>query len=169
MRLHSEYDSSSVSIHTRHYWRVKQAQHSTPHRVGRFNPHPPLLAGETALRALSFSQRRSFNPHPPLLAGETAYARHHPSPRLRFNPHPPLLAGETRWQHGLTRSKNVSIHTRHYWRVKLVLPAQIAHMQGVSIHTRHYWRVKPGPSAAWDLGPNGFNPHPPLLAGETCF
>ena len=37
----------------------------------------------------------------------------------------------------------------------------------VSIHTRHYWRVKRCiVSGAW-LNYACFNPHPPLLAGET--
>ena len=36
----------------------------------------------------------------------------------------------------------------------------------VSIHTRHYWRVKP-PDRAGQAPAHCFNPHPPLLAGET--
>ena len=37
-----------VSIHTRHYWRVKPDRRSHPRRLEWcFNPHPPLLAGET--------------------------------------------------------------------------------------------------------------------------
>ena len=38
---------------------------------------------------------------------------------------------------------SVSIHTRHYWRVKQRLRYRIRQVAGVSIHTRHYWRVKP--------------------------
>ena len=38
-----------VSIHTRHYWRVKRCAMCAQERCRhRFNPHPPLLAGETA-------------------------------------------------------------------------------------------------------------------------
>ena len=36
----------------------------------------------------------------------------------RFNPHPPLLAGETQAQAYEEVIGEVSIHTRHYWRVK---------------------------------------------------
>ena len=36
-----------VSIHTRHYWRVKHQHSASPSTLSRFNPHPPLLAGET--------------------------------------------------------------------------------------------------------------------------
>ena len=39
-----------------------------------------------------------------------------------FNPHPPLLAGETGAFDKLVQQHlGVSIHTRHYWRVKQVL------------------------------------------------
>ena len=100
-----------------------------------FNPHP---AGQRLLPT-----HLCFNPHPPLLAGETRHCTDSAMSRYGFNPHPPLLAGETR--RSMTRA---AAHT-------------------VSIHTRHYWRVKLGSSAA--LGSrNSFNPHPPLLAGETC-
>ena len=36
-----------------------------------------------------------------------------------FNPHPPLLAGETSIPQAARKGhSHVSIHTRHYWRVK---------------------------------------------------
>ena len=43
-------------------------------------------------------------------------------------------------QRGLAQ---VSIHTRHYWRVKLERTRHARVFALVSIHTRHYWRVKP--------------------------
>ena len=64
--------------------------------------------------------------------------------RCGFNPHPPLLAGETLSRQAYRHSAIVSIHTRHYWRVK-----------------QHCW-LWTGATAA------SFNPHPPLLAGETA-
>ena len=36
----------------------------------------------------------------------------------------------------------VSIHTRHYWRVKPDEARPKTKVSAVSIHTRHYWRVK---------------------------
>ena len=131
-----------------------------------------------------------FNPHPPLLAGETTSSVPSPAPLASFNPHPPLLAGETPRRCCCSRAGWVSIHTRHYWRVKpssVPSPAPLASfnphppllagetcgcranpfLNSVSIHTRHYWRVKRAQAA----GPHGrdcFNPHPPLLAGETA-
>ena len=114
--------NARVSIHTRHYWRVKRTAAlscwASPHR---FNPHPPLLAGETISRHCPQGTAHSFNPHPPLLAGETSAA--------------------------IQRYRACT----------------------VSIHTRHYWRVKPGGRAGPDSAAGSFNPHPPLLAGETRF
>ena len=37
----------------------------------------------------------------------------------------------------------VSIHPRHYWRVKPRVIEELVLEGNVSIHTRHYWRVKP--------------------------
>ena len=180
----------SVSIHTRHYWRVKRLgparlfrpssfnphppllagetrrQHGAPVRNPCFNPHPPLLAGETHAtrtaavhapvsihtrhywrvkppRRLPAGTGRCFNPHPPLLAGETTCKSAGSAVRPSFNPHPPLLAGETCCRCRASSFHIVSIHTRHYWRVKPFLTLRIVNAVGVSIHTRHYWRVKP--------------------------
>ena len=131
-----------VSIHTRHYWRVKPSLAAAPQGTTRFNPHPPLLAGETMgalaggdgvdvsihtrhywrVKLLSSKPRRltrGFNPHPPLLAGETGQHNARWRVKTSFNPHPPLLAGETRVAACRALGWEVSIHTRHYWRVKL--------------------------------------------------
>ena len=89
-----------------------------------------------------------------------------PPRRERFNPHPPLLAGETNVAVHVERHFGVSIHTRHYWRVKRPHSLAIHHAFDVSIHTRHYWRVKQA-SKVEKPAPSCFNPHPPLLAGET--
>ena len=63
---------------------------------------------------------------------------------------------------------DVSIHTRHYWRVKQREQTRATIDAMVSIHTRHYWRVKLGQLPAAARQKTGFNPHPPLLAGETA-
>ena len=65
-------------------------------RPWRFNPRPPLLAGDAARRAGLASSAACFNPRPPLLAGDACV---HSSPRSGFdcfNPRPPLLAGDAR-------------------------------------------------------------------------
>ena len=85
---------------------------------GGFNPHPPLLAGETPSWPPTATASRGFNPHPPLLAGETLRCRRRFWRSFCFNPHPPLLAGETGKGDNYAGTLYVSIHTRHYWRVK---------------------------------------------------
>ena len=137
-------DDLRLHDQTRFELRVKRSHERSVHADWRFNPHPPLLAVETERKHLLPPGRGCFNPHPPLLAVETPVRRLPPQPRM------------------------VSIHTRHYWRVK---PAGMSWSRwpiGVSIHTRHYWRVKqPGHSAVQRRVIGSFNPHPPLLAGET--
>ena len=61
-------------------------------------------------------------------------------------------------------AQGVSIHTRHYWRVKLPATLYTQALEIVSIHTRHYWRVKP----VWDgctLRPNQFQSTPAITGG----
>ena len=83
----------------------------------RFNPRPPLLAGDAAGHALhadvvgvSIRARHcwramhrtatkmqfteGFNPRPPLLAGDACSAPARAASRSCFNPRPPLLAGD---------------------------------------------------------------------------
>ena len=43
----------------------------------------------------------------------------------------------------MLKGAEVSIHTRHHWRVKRALLRSLGARLGVSIHTRHHWRVKP--------------------------
>ena len=107
-----------VSIHTRHYWRVKRPAPLAQACPASFNPHPPLLAGET------------HQSGPPAITTKVSiHTRHYWRVKLFvaaadaviiacFNPHPPLLAGETRIRSRHPVSQPVSIHTRHYWRVK---------------------------------------------------
>ena len=70
-----------------------------------------------------------------------------------FNPHPPLLAGETTWLVNDNYNRRVSIHTRHYWRVKRLCLRCKGGCRYVSIHTRHYWRVKRAPVAIENVVP----------------
>ena len=135
----------TVSIHTRHFWRVNSAVCVFKRQsLLRFNPHPPFLAGEftysngkmgpnirVSIHTRHFwrvnwrcrvqvrLQPGCFNPHPPFLAGE--FMERFGSPRGHrcncFNPHPPFLAGEFPVVLVSFRATFVSIHTRHFWRV----------------------------------------------------
>ena len=154
-----------VSIHARHYWRASRPGLRARQRRGRFNPRPPLLAGEPGLPKCANRAASSFNPRPPLLAGEpprpglrhrlvvvSIHARHYwrASPVSArpdglqaggFNPRPPLLAGEP-VQAGQGRGQpGVSIHARHYWRASRLSAADALAGDVVSIHARHYWRA----------------------------
>ena len=131
----------------------------------RFNPHPPLLAGDSQRLRPQDRYNESFNPHPPLLAGDSCglcsgsdgsavsiHTRHYwrvipgaglleAADRGCFNPHPPLLAGDSSAGAANAPIWHVSIHTRHYWRVIRLWLCRAAHQATASIHTRHYWRV----------------------------
>ena len=84
----------------------------------RFNPHPPSLAGEAWKVARASSNPFCFNPHPPSLAGEAPPRAATQMTLGCFNPHPPSLAGEAGHVWPARRTADVSIHTRHHWRVK---------------------------------------------------
>ena len=157
-----------VSIHARHYWRAmpsallpKVLQYdgfqSTPAITGgrchglpahprvtcRFNPRPPLLAGDASRWLTLAASSCCFNPRPPLLAGDAAQGRRLVSHRRSFNPRPPLLAGDATPGHGSYPQGQVSIHARHYWR---------------AMPSTRCWTTKSGAC---------FNPRPPLLAGDA--
>ena len=83
-----------------------------------------------------------------------------------FNPRPPLLAGDAfQVGHGLG-CQIVSIRARHYWRA---MPGSQKGARGV-----HLFQSAPaitGGRCVSDCLPNhrcnGFNPRPPLLAGDA--
>ena len=87
------------------------------HAAGRFNPRPPLLAGES--RGLTSCRPRwpCFNPRPPLLAGESHWQRRagwvtdgfQSTPAIAGGRIPSICCGRACWT-------SVSIHARHCWR-----------------------------------------------------
>ena len=140
----AKHQQPTVSIHTRHFWRVNSVVvKGHQYSLNGFNPHPPFLAGELTCGWWCWMYPRSFNPHPPFLAGElldgsddhlghlvSIHTRHFWRVNCRwhlrllrrqtcFNPHPPFLAGEFIWPRCSADSYQVSIHTRHFWRVNL--------------------------------------------------
>ena len=58
-----------VSIHTRHYWRVKHTNAALSPTTWSFNPHPPLLAGETSLRNFANFGYLPFQSTPAITGG----------------------------------------------------------------------------------------------------
>ena len=133
----------------------------------RFNPRPPLLAGDAAfsfslcvMTDVSIRARHCwramlwrvfvnnvlaacFNPRPPLLAGDATPSKATSSFWLGFNPRPPLLAGDAPIQ-------------QHWWGHR-----------AVSIRARHCWRAMRLTHLAGRGDDCGFNPRPPLLAGDA--
>ena len=62
------------------------------------------------------SKSTRFNPRPPLLAGESGGAQRLKRAQHCFNPRPPLLAGESGRDGEMRCTYVVSIHARHCWR-----------------------------------------------------
>ena len=84
----------AVSIHTRHYWRASHPP-TAAHKpsCARFNPHPPLLAGEPPEVAALWLRDMRFNPHPPLLAGEPGGVAALESVAILFQSTPAITGG----------------------------------------------------------------------------
>ena len=132
-----------VSIHTRHYWRVKRGVGVPGRWKSCFNPHPPLLAGETVVDGARRIARKV-----------SIHTRHYWRVKRR----------KVGVDVALT---NVSIHTRHYWRVKRVMTQAWTRFTRFNPHPP----LLAGETQRWRLRHRicrRFNPHPPLLAGETC-
>ena len=83
-----------------------------------------------------------------------------------FNPRPPLLAGESSQAGGHPLFMGVSIRARHCWRANAGRGAD-GQFQHVSIRARHCWRANGYQWIERDIQ-TGFNPRPPLLAGESA-
>ena len=156
-----------VSIRARHCWRANPPSPWLPASPPPgFNPRPPLLAGESPppvsmLRTRQFQSAPAiaggripitktaqvrmcgFNPRPPLLAGESGAGPKRPPPAVWFQSAPAIAGG---------RIPQVLIG--HDWALD------------VSIRARHCWRANRSLHAVPTLL-RGFNPRPPLLAGES--
>ena len=130
-----------------------------------FNPRPPLLAGDPSSRRLSTPALLGFNPRPPLLAGDPTPLMSHLGRTLSFNPRPPLLAGDPGLIGGSRFHAYVSIRARHCWRA---IPGALT-VPGVLVLFQSAPAIAGGRSnrtAAGTLDDVGFNPRPPLLAGD---
>ena len=67
---------------------------------------------------LRLSALSCFNPHPPFLADEMWFFAAKVAKRVCFNPHPPFLADEIKLLALIDPQDLVSIHIRHFWRMK---------------------------------------------------
>ena len=161
-------------------------------QTNRFNPRPPLLAGESsehvpvfADKPVSIHARHCWRANHGIRTRCAAVMR-------RFNPRPPLLAGESKTKKASwlfagfqstpaiaggripRRKRGLTPHRRFNPRPPLLAGESGAFVgtrvrNVVSIHARHCWRANlQGPGSAGSKR-CCFNPRPPLLAGESQF
>ena len=102
-----------------------------------------------------------------MLAGDTARPVRRGRRLLGFNPRPPLLAGDTLLVGLFGLLFVVSIRARHCWRAIPQDDEALPLLGGVSIRARHCWRAIPPQRHRVSRPFAGFNPRPPLLAGDT--
>ena len=121
------------------------------------------------MRGFPAAANQRFNPRPPLLAGESAFLDLCGLVKQCFNPRPPLLAGESSGPGSTgTATHPVSIHARHCWRANPLHSKMLRPSIRVSIHARHCWRANPSWGMWVPTMDCSFNPRPPLLAGESA-
>ena len=135
--------------------------------TNRFNPRPPLLAGEPAIPQFAISSYEV-----------SIHARHYwraSHGKIKawallnvFQSTPAITGGRARPdRHRRYGDHRVSIHARHYWRASLG-------GAGMSI-ARDLFQSTPAITGGRAVdrrehrqGAGSFNPRPPLLAGEPC-
>ena len=154
-----------------------------------FNPRPPLLAGD-AVTCWSAQPGRSFQSAPAIAGGRCRQQWVATPPLLPFqsapaiaggrcrtscrscqrygcfNPRPPLLAGDAALYGKSRLFGSVSIRARHCWRAMHEADDRAQDQSLVSIRARHCWRAMPVDYVTTEGG-RGFNPRPPLLAGDA--
>ncbi len=159
-----------VSIRARHCWRAMLDVIVHGERLGPFQSAPAIAGGRC--RAIPWAQPRTgrFNPRPPLLAGDaranaaerlqiqdvSIRARHcwrampasqrAPMPANSFQSAPAIAGGRCfGGRLAPIHRQQVSIRARHCWRAmpRGALPARGDRQ--VSIRARHCWRAMPPP------------------------
>ena len=155
-----------VSIRARHCWRAMR-RHAQPaaHRG------PVSIRARHCWRAMhcsaaSRSGSSVFQSAPAIAGGRCVIAGALLESRTRFNPRPPLLAGDAPGQRRPRARREVSIRARHCWRAM--------HRWHACHHTLMAFQSAPAIAGGRCLCEschtssfNGFNPRPPLLAGDA--
>ena len=83
-----------VSIRARHCWRAMRWHGRRAIWNVKFQSAPAIAGGRCVIAGALLESRTRFNPRPPLLAGDATRPRQCCSRRPGFNPRPPLLAGD---------------------------------------------------------------------------
>ena len=131
-----------------------------------FQSTPAIAGGRIKKPRISGAVVHRFNPRPPLLAGESAMRVAAVWRESCFNPRPPLLAGESCGQCILVLAHEVSIHARHCWRANLLLHGAPL-SAGLFQSTPAIAGGRIARAGSMRTALRGFNPRPPLLAGES--
>ena len=135
-------------------------------RPGSFNPRPPSMAGDPPCAATPRQAAKRFNPRPPSMAGDPQRQHRRGQERTGFNPRPPSMAGDPRFPRSGACASPVSIRARHRWRA-IPLPAlQAGDDVGVSIRARHRWRAILKASTS-KLKPSMFQSAPAIDGGRS--
>ena len=134
-------------------------------KIKRFNPRPPLLAGESprAARpgratAVSIRARHCWRANPASSFVTSSWAC--------FNPRPPLLAGESLPIAGPHGRLAVSIRARHCWRANHDGREYPGWADVVSIRARHCWRANRKQRATAYLLISRFQSAPAIAGGR---
>ena len=131
----------NVSIRARHCWRAMPSTSAPPASRMRFQSAPAIAGGRCCRRDGARIRSGRFNPRPPLLAGDARVPASITAVCLCFNPRPPLLAGDANGRESWSEAFKVSIRARHCWRAMLRACSRAAAARAVSIRARHCWRA----------------------------
>ena len=157
----------TVSIHARHYWRARHRRetHHADHK--RFNPRPPLLAGETSCRqgianagswfqstpaitggrdssaVPSITRLASFQSTPAITGGRDSLERWIEQWRNEFQSTPAITGGRDSSSPCLPDVLSCFNPRPQLLAGETANGFDRAARDAVSIHARHYWRARP--------------------------
>ena len=159
---------SAVSIHARHCWRATPTFGAPLVLVNSKFQSTPAIAGGRLIQKNSLGwPARRFNPRPPLLAGDSMIPRIIKVSQIEFQSTPAIAGGRLGHHVGVGAQRcGVSIHARHCWRATRcanslqTTPAKFQSTPAIA-GGRLCQRLPHCRQC------QSFNPRPPLLAGDS--
>ncbi len=113
-------------------------------RMTLFQSTPAIAGGRTLKLAAPSQYHIRFNPRPPLLAGEPKLLNWIRPDTSKFQSTPAIAGGRTLvFPYAVHDDLLVSIHARHCWRANPGGAKWQGNPIDVSIHARHCWRANP--------------------------
>ena len=149
--------------------RIRHVEVTRPNGDG-FNPRPPLLAGESSWYRLACLSSSLFQSTPAIAGGRIPALLLRSASFSLFQSTPAIAGGR------ILPVISCVVRGTMFQSTPAIAGGRIQQPQllglgvlSVSIHARHCWRANPG-GVGLHLGAKvGFNPRPPLLAGESPF